>query len=53
MLVWIIGLYGSDDFDWDVEILGGFIRGCGICLGCVGMYCRVVVFDWNFIFFVG
>lgn len=47
MLVRIIGPHGSDDFDWDVEILGGPIRGRGIRSGCVGTHRKAAVFDWN------
>ena len=47
ILVRVIAPHGSGDFDWDVEILGGPIRGRGIRSGQVGTHRKAAVFDWN------
>ena len=47
VLVRVIGPHDTKDFDWDVELLGGPIRGRGIRSGRVGTHHRAALFDWN------
>ena len=47
VLVRVIGPHSSEDFDWDVELLGGPIKGRGIRSGQIGTYRKAAVFDWN------
>jgi hypothetical protein len=47
MLVRVVGPHSTADYDWDVELLSGPIRGRGIRTGRVGEYRTAAVFDWN------
>lgn len=47
LLVQIIGPHKTGEFDWDVNLLGGAVKGRAIRSGRVGTFRRAAVFDWN------
>lgn len=46
-LVRVLRPHSTADYDWDVELLGGSIKGRGIRTGRVAEYRTAAVFDWN------
>lgn len=47
LLVLVVAPHETNDFDWNVELLGTSVKGRAIRSGRPGTFRKAAVFDWN------
>lgn len=47
LLVRVMGVHGTPEYDWDVELLGMPVKGYAARHDRVGVFRCAAVFDWN------